>query len=53
MWEDANIAWELRQSLPEFQARPDEEQDWLRATYRMRNAVSNADAVTEYNKRNA
>ena len=33
-WERARVAWELRESLPEFEDRTDEQQNWLIATWR-------------------
>ena len=33
-WERAQAAWDLGETLPEFDARPDEEQDWAVATWR-------------------
>ncbi len=48
MGEAALVAWELRESLPEFEARPHEQQDWLMATFRIRrklDAVALAESV--------
>jgi len=36
-WERASCAWDSKgESLPEFEARPQEQQDWLLAVWRTR-----------------
>ena len=48
MGEAALTAWDVGQSLPEFERRPAEEQNWLMATRRIRqkmDAIALAEAL--------
>jgi hypothetical protein len=50
--ERALCAWELRQSLPEFEARPEDEQDWLLAVYRTRTKLDRVKAIDARDRSN-
>lgn len=51
LWEDAQIGWHLRQSVPEFQEKPQDEIDWLRATWRTMQKISAIEALEAWRKR--
>jgi hypothetical protein len=38
-------AWDLRESLPEFEDRPQEQQDWLLATWRTMKKLERIQAI--------
>ena len=50
LWEKAQVAWEMRQSLPEFEARDQEEQDWLLAVWRTKAKISTIESVAQWRK---
>ena len=39
------VAWDLGESLPEFEDRPQEQQDWLLATWRMMKKLERIQAI--------
>lgn len=51
-WEEANIAFDLGESLPEFQERSQDQQDWLRATWRTRQRIKIIEALESWQKSN-
>ena len=44
-WERARVAWDLGESLPEFEDRPLEQQDWLLATWRTMKKLERIQAI--------
>jgi len=44
-WERAKVAWDLHESLPEFEDRPQEQQDWLMATWRTMKKLERIQAI--------
>jgi len=44
-WERARVAWEIGESLPEFEDRPDEQQNWLIATWRTLRKLDRIQAI--------
>jgi hypothetical protein len=51
LWEKAQVAWDMRESLPEFEDRPIEQQNWLLATWRSKAKIAAIEAVERYRKR--
>jgi len=51
LWEQAQIAWHLRESLPEFQGREPEQQQWLTATWRAMAKIRAIEAKESWEKR--
>jgi len=50
MLERALCAWELGESLPEFEDRPMEQQDWLLATWRTRSKLDRIRAIDQHRR---
>ena len=50
MLERALCAWELGESLPTFEARTIEEQDWLLATWRTRTKLDRIRAIDQHRR---
>ena len=44
-WERARVAWDVGESLPEFEDRPQEQQDWLIATWRTMKKLERIQAI--------
>jgi hypothetical protein len=50
LWERARVAWEVGESLPEFEDRPEEQQSWLLATWRTMQKISAVEAIERWRK---
>jgi len=50
MLERALAAWELGESLPEFEDRPMEQQDWLLAAWRTRSKLDRIRAIDQHRR---
>ena len=48
--ERALCAWEVGESLPEFEDRPQDEQDWLLAVWRTRAKLDRCRAIDAHQK---
>lgn len=48
--ERALCAWELRESLPQFEAREQDDQDWLLATWRTKTKLDRIQAIDTWRR---
>jgi len=50
-WERASCAWDLRgESLPEFEERPEDQQDWLLATWRTKRKLDRIRLIDDWER---